>query len=196
MARKSKIDKIPAEAREFLNGLLRDPANSQLDMTEKVNQQLVKLGLEPNISQSSVNRYVTRMNKVGSKIMQTREAANVFMSKIGTEEAGNVGKLTSEILSVAVCELSTYLAEKDIQESKGNEHKLAKTLKDLAQAAKLAQESGEVVDKRIEKAVRKAKLEAAEAIEKECVKKGLSSEAVKTFRAGLGFEDDQDIIDI
>lgn len=190
MGRKSKVDKIPTEAREFLNGLLRDPANSQLDMTEKVNQQLVKLGLEPNISQSSVNRYVARMNKVGSKIIQTREAANVFMSKIGTEEAGNVGKLTSEILSVAVCELSTYLAEKDIQESKGDEHKLAKTLKDLAQAAKLAQESGEVVDKRIEKAIRKAKLEAAQEIAVECKKEGISEHAEQVIRGILLGRDD------
>jgi hypothetical protein len=195
MGRKSKVDKIPAETREFLNELLRDPANSQRAMSEKVNRQLIALGLEPVMTERAVNSYAARMNKIGSKIMRTREVAHVFMSKIGNKESGDVGKLTSEMLTAAVCELSAYLAEKDIDE-KCDEHKLAKTLKDLAQAAKLAQESGEVVDKRIEKAVRKAQLETAEAIEKECAKKGLSSEAVKTFRAGLGFEDGQDIIDI
>ena len=195
MGRKSKVDKIPAETREFLNSLLRDPADSQRAMTEKVNRQLVTLGLEPVMTERAVNSYAARMNKIGSKIMRTREVAQVFMSKIGNEESGDVGKLTSEMLAATVCELSAYLADKDMDE-KLDEHKLAKTLKDLAQASRSVQESRMIIDKRVAKLILDAKIEAAEAIEKECIKKGLSIDAVKTFRAGLGFEDGHDIIDI
>ncbi len=189
MGRKSKVDKIPAETREFLNELLRDPANSQRAMSEKVNRQLIVLGLEPVMTERAVNSYAARMNRIGAKIMRTREVAHVFMSKIGNEESGDVGKLTSEMLSAAVCELSAYLAEKDTDE-KCDEHKLAKTLKDLAQASKSIQESRMVIDKRVEKLIREAKERAAEEIAVECKKEGISEHAEQVIRGILLGRDD------
>ena len=184
MGRKSKVDKIPAETREFLNSLLRDPANSQCEMTEKVNRQLITLGLEPVMTERSINSYAARMNKIGSKIMRTREVAQVFMSKIGNEESGDVGKLTSEMLAATVCELSAYLAEKDM-DKEIDEHKLAKTLNALAQASKSVQESRLIIDKRVAKLIQSAKEQAAAEIAIEFKKEGIGEQAERIIHGVL-----------
>jgi len=194
MGKKSKVDRLPVAARNYLNDLLRDPANSQREMTELVNKQLVELGLEPVMTQGSINRYAARMNKIGSKLMQSREVAELWVSKMGSAPSGKLGLMLNEIIGTLAFDLSLDLSENP--EENVDRHKLAKTLKDMAQLVKTLEEASQVNEKRTAKLIRDAKLEAAEAIEKECVKKGLSSDAVKTFRAGLGFEDGHDVISI
>jgi type VI protein secretion system component VasF len=102
--------------------------------------------------------------------------------------------MLNEIIGTLAFDLTLDLSENP--DTNVDRQKLAKTLKDLSQLVKTLEEASQVNEKRTAKLIRDAKLEAAEAIEKECVKKGLSSDAVKTFRAGLGFEDGHDIIDI
>jgi hypothetical protein len=194
MGRKAKIDRMPPEAREFLNELLRNPAISQCEMTAKINHQLVTLGLEPSIKEDNVNRYAARVNKVGSKLAQSREVAELWVNKMGSAPSGKLGLMLNEIIGTLAFDLTLDLSENP--DTNVDRQKLAKTLKDLSQLVKTLEEASQVNEKRTAKLIRDAKLEAAEAIEKECVKKGLSSDAVKTFRAGLGFEDGHDIIDI
>lgn len=194
MGKKSKVDRLPVAARNYLNELLRDPANTQREMTERVNKQLIELGLEPVMTKSSVNRYAARMNRIGSKLVQSREVAELWVEKMGSAPAGKLGLMLNEIIGTLAFDLSLDLSENP--DENVDRHKLAKTLKDMAQLVKTLEEASQVNEKRTAKLIRDAKLEAAEAIEKECVKKGLSSDAVKTFRAGLGFEDGHEVIDI
>ena len=84
MARKSSIDLLPAEIRDALNDLLRDPAISQLKATQRVNELLEAEGQEP-VSKSAVNRYSQRMDAIGEKMRQSRQIADMWIGKLGNQ---------------------------------------------------------------------------------------------------------------
>lgn len=188
MGKKSKVDRLPVAARNYLNDLLRDPANSQREMTERVNKQLVELGLEPVMTQGSVNRYAARMNKIGSKLMQSREVAELWVSKMGSAPAGKLGLMLNEIIGTLAFDLSLDLSENP--EKNVDRHKLAKTLKNMAQLVKTLEEASHVNEKRTAKLIREAKERAAAEIAVECKKEGISERAEQVIRGILLGRDD------
>jgi hypothetical protein len=183
MGRKAKIDRMPPEAREYLNQLLRDPALSQSEMTAKVNRQLVMLGLEPSIKEDNVNRYAARMNKVGSKLAQSREVAELWVNKMGSAPSGKLGLMLNEIIGTLAFDLTLDLSENP--DANVDRQKLAKTLKDLSQLVKTLEEASQVNERRTAKLIQSAKEQAATEIAIEFKKEGIGEQAERIIHGVL-----------
>jgi hypothetical protein len=94
----SSIDRLPDDVREELQALLRDPRVTQLEATARINAILEADGHPERLSKSAVNRYAVRMEEVGAKLREAREVAKMWIGRLGSEPAGEVGKLLNEIV--------------------------------------------------------------------------------------------------
>lgn len=155
MGRPSVIDTWPQDLVESLQDLLRDPRVSQLEATQIINQEAEHLGVLPT-SKSGVNRYAVRMNKIGAKLRQSREAADMWINKIGALPQGKVGKLLNEIVRTLAFDMSMAMFEgaeapepKDLKE-------LAITLERLERAAKTNAEFEEKIREQAKKEAEEA----------------------------------------
>lgn len=153
MARKSSIDKLPQPIREALHALLRDPAVSQLEATQRVNELLDAEGSDVEVSKSAVNRYSQRMDKIGDKMRQSREVAEMWIGKLGNQPQGQVGKLLNEFTRTMAFETALHMSE-------GADPVPPKLLKELSLSIKHLEEAASVNEKR-EQQIRKQVLEEA-----------------------------------
>jgi hypothetical protein len=122
----SSIDLLPDDIRVKLQELLRDPRLTQLGATARINAILEEQGHPERLSKSSVNRYALSMEKVGAKLRQSREVAQMWIGELGAEPAGDVGKLLNEMVRTIAFDLTMRLAEGDIDDID------PKMIKDLA----------------------------------------------------------------
>ncbi|WP_010324370.1 DUF3486 family protein [Marinobacterium stanieri] len=179
MARKSSIDLLPAEIRDALHELLRDPAISQLEATQKVNALLEAEGHDERLSKSSVNRYSQRMDAIGEKMRQSRQIADQWIGKLGNQPQGQVGKLLNEFTRTMAFETALHMSEDD-------EPIPPKLLKELSLAIKHLEEASSVNEKRereIENRAReKALRDAAERVDSAAQERGLSADDAKFWR--------------
>ncbi|MGK3350551.1 phage protein Gp27 family protein, partial [Escherichia coli] len=60
-----------------------------------------------------LNRYASRMEKVGAKIRASREMAEVWAAKLGSAPTSDVGKLLMEFVKTLAFETSMSMAEDD-----------------------------------------------------------------------------------
>ena len=94
----SSIDRLPTEAREALDGWLRDPAITQIEAAERVNALLEKSGQsELRVSQDAVGRYRRRLREDDEKLRQSRVIGEVLADKFGSAAAGQVGHLVTSM---------------------------------------------------------------------------------------------------
>ena len=101
------IDRLPAEAREALDGWLRDPAVTQTDATRRVNELLENLGQgERRLSLQAVNRYDMRMRAIDERKRQSRIITEIWADKFGSEPSGQVGQLIIEMLRTLTFDLA------------------------------------------------------------------------------------------
>ncbi len=176
MARKSSIDLLPEEIRNALHELLRDPAVSQLEATERLNVLLEEEGRdELKVSKSAVNRYSQRMDAVGAKMRQSREVAEMWIGKLGNQPQGQVGKLLNEFTR-------TMAFETALEMSEGEEPIPPKLLKELSLAIKHLEQAASVNEKREREIRKQATEEAAEAAETVAKQQGLTREGVKAIK--------------
>ena len=94
--RPSRIDQLPMELKERLDDLLRRGV-TQAEILKRLEEPLRDAGEEP-LSRSGLNRYATRMEKVGAKIREHRAIADAWTAKFGERPTGEVGQLTIETL--------------------------------------------------------------------------------------------------
>jgi hypothetical protein len=175
MARKSSIDLLPKEMRDALHALLHDPAVGQVETAKRMNELLAAEGNEQRISKSAVNRYSMRMDAIGAKMRQSREVAEMWIGKLGSQPQGEVGKLLNEFTRTMAFETALSLSE--------NEEPLPpKLLKDLALAIKHLEEAATVNDKREAEIRKQATSEAAEAIDNVAKSQGLTREGVQAIK--------------
>lgn len=113
MARTSSIDKLPLDILEQLQALLRDPRVTQLQATDEINAILENQGHDESVSKSAVNRYSQRMEKVGSRLTESREMAKMWIGKLGSAPQGEVGKMLNEIIRTLAFETTMRIAEDD-----------------------------------------------------------------------------------
>jgi hypothetical protein len=178
MARKSSIAILPPDILEQLQALLRDPRMTQLDITAQINALLVDKGEEP-VSKSAVNRYAVKMDKIGAKLQQSRQIADMWIGKLGTQPAGQVGNLLNEVVRNLAFDTAIQLSEDEEPTS-------PKLIKELAMAiAHLEKAAGdnEKCRREIEQeAALKAKNEAADNVEKAARQMGLTAEQAQFWR--------------
>lgn len=185
----SSIDLLPEEIRQLLQDLLNDRRVTQLQAVEKINAILEKLrdaGQLPEdapdkVSKSAVNRYALRMEEVGAKLRQSREVAEVYISKVGAAPQGQVGLLINEMLRSMAFDLSLKLQDADISDPET----MTATIDQVKALALAVQrlEQGATINVKRESEIRKQVLEeAAAAIGETAKEEGVSPETIARIR--------------
>ncbi|EJY9943107.1 DUF3486 family protein [Shigella sonnei] len=175
--RLSKVDLLPDSIREQLHQMLREKRHTQEEIREAINALIDEHNLpeEMQLSRTGLNRYATRMEKVGAKIRASREMAEVWAAKLGSAPTSDVGKLLMEFVKTLAFETSMSMAEDDKPIAP----------KALGQLALVAQrlEAAAMTSHKREKAIRDAfAQEMAEKTEELVRTGGLSGGAADTIK--------------
>lgn len=175
----STIDKLPQAARDALNAWLRDPALTQNEATDRVNALLAEIGVDYRISKSAVNRYSQRMEKIGAKLRQSREVANMWVSNLGSQPQGQLGKLINEMIRTMCFETGAALAE-------SGDPVPPKVLKELALAVQRLESAANMNEER-ERKIRAAERqrvieEAASRVDDVGKHGGMTRESIDTIK--------------
>ena len=124
MPKPSSIDRLPNEVREALQGWLRDPAITQTEATERTNALLDELQaqqpdekLAERVSRQAVNRYDQRMRASCERLLQSRQATEVWADKLGSVPPGQVGHLVIEMLRTLAFDLTSRLQDRKLDEA-------------------------------------------------------------------------------
>ena len=177
--RGSKIEQLPDEVKGFLDAMLRDREYSQQEILAEVNKQLEALGLEDEkISRSGLNRYSTKLAKIGQKMHERQQMANALTSKLGEVPQGDIGKLLINITQSLAFDILSDAAENDEPASLG----MLKDLSLLVRRLESANMDSIKREKEIRKAVAEEAANTAEAVAKQA---GLTAEAVATIKADI-----------
>lgn len=168
MAKASTIKTLPPDILEQLQALLRDPRVTQMDATQRINAILAEQGAEP-VSKSAVNRYAVKMAEVGAKLQQSREIASMWIGKLGSEPAGEVGKLLNEITRNLAFDAVMHLSEGDEPAAPGAIKELAIAIEKLEKAASVNQQRDALIRKQ-------AREEAAQELTEQLKNDGISEE--------------------
>ncbi|MBN8107747.1 DUF3486 family protein [Vibrio parahaemolyticus] len=111
--RKSKVELLPEEIRNTLNVFIRSGNMTQKDILEAVNQMIDEAGLgdDAKLSRTGFNRYAKRMEEMGQRLRQSREIAEVWVSKLGDAPTSDVGKLLQEFVRTMAFDTSMKMME-------------------------------------------------------------------------------------
>ena len=185
MPPKSTIDTLPPDIKATLQQLLQDPRMTQLEVTAQINALLEADGHEDRVTKSSVNRYAVKMSEVGEKLRQSRDVADMFISKVGAAPQGQMGLLINEILRTLAFDLTLKIQDADLSDPET----LASTIdqvKALALATQRLEQSASINVKR-EREIRKDALtKAATAVEKTLKTiKGATDDQIEQIRADI-----------
>ncbi|EMI4326948.1 DUF3486 family protein [Vibrio cholerae] len=177
--RKSKVELLPEEIRNTLNVFIRSGNMTQKDILEAVNQMIDDAGLgdDAKLSRTGFNRYAKRMEDMGQRLRQSREVAEVWVSKLGEAPTSDVGKLLQEFVRTMAFETSMKMMEA----AEGEEGEVISP-KALGQLALVVQriETAAMTSMKREKEIRAAfAAEAAEAVERIIKQAGISLETAE-----------------
>lgn len=181
--RASKVDLLPPNIKTQLAMMLRDKQFSQAEILQEINDLIRDCGLpeEMQLSKTGLNRYASRMEKVGAKIRQAREVAEIWTKQFGEMPQSDIGKTVIELVKHLAFEMSSRFAEDGMAEPK-ELAMLATTVQRLEAAATLSYDR--------ERKIRKEVIEqAAKAVEEAGKQSGASMEDVtKMVKAVYGIE--------
>ena len=169
----SSIDRLPDDIREQLQALLRDPRVTQLEATGRINAILAEQD-QTLLSKSAVNRYALRMDKIGARIRQSREVAQMWIGKLGAEPQGEVGKLLNEMVRNLAFEATTEMLD-------GEAPVEPKMLKDLAIAIERLERAASENSKR-EQQIRNEERLAAKQDAVDTLENIADAQTIKQFR--------------
>ncbi|EBX0572436.1 hypothetical protein DQY66_05080 [Salmonella enterica subsp. enterica serovar Utah] len=178
--RLSKVDLLPDSIREQLHQMLREKRHTQEEIREAINALIDEHNLpeDMQLSRTGLNRYASRMEKVGAKIRASREMAEAWAARLGAAPTSDVGKLLMEFVKTLAFETSMSMAEEDKPIAP----------KALGQLALVAQrlEAAAMTSHKREKAIRDAfAQEMAEKTEELVRTGGLSGSAADTIKREL-----------
>ncbi|EMG1418340.1 DUF3486 family protein [Vibrio cholerae] len=184
--RKSKVELLPEEIRNTLNVFIRSGNMTQKDILEAVNQMIDDAGLgdDAKLSRTGFNRYAKKMEDMGQRLRQSREVAEVWVSKLGEAPTSDVGKLLQEFVRTMAFETSMKMMEA----AEGEEGEVISP-KALGQLALVVQriETAAMTSMKREKEIRDALLEEQrQKLEKLESKAGVTKETLSTIREALG----------
>jgi hypothetical protein len=181
------VDQLPQEIREEIGHLRMSGCT--------IDQILTTLrAMTPNApSRSALGRHMLKLDMLGEKMRRSRDMAVALASQLGDAPESQTARLNIELLHGAVMELFLNAAEGDddnidpvgASALKGNPEGLmmmAKAVQSLVSASKANQEFIKLAE---ERAARKARTEAAEAVSKVVAGKGLSGELVDSIKAAI-----------
>lgn len=181
-SRKSKVNQLPQEIKDHMHALLRSGSMSQKDIREEINQMIEEFGLpeDDKVSRTGFNKYAQKFEKVGERIRQSREVAEVWISKLGQAPTSDVGKLLQEFVRTMAFETSMKLMDEAAEE--GAEPISPKALGQLALVVQRI-EAASMSSLKVEKEIRSAfAVEAANTAEKVAKTAGLTKEGVELLK--------------
>lgn len=175
--RGSKIEQLPEEVKGFLNAMLRDKQYSQQEILAEVNAQLDELGLpeEEQISKSGLNRYASKMAKIGKRMQETHATAEAWVAKLGEKPTGDIGKLLINMTQTMAFELAESAMGEEEPASLGMIKELALTVQRLEKTRTDSIKN----EKEIRKAFAEEAADKAGSIAKAA---GLTKSAVQTIK--------------
>lgn len=179
--RKSKVELLPEDIRSALNTFIRSGSMTQKDIREAVNQMIAEAGLpdDAKLSRSSFNRYAKRMEDMGARLRQSREVAEVWITKLGEAPTSDVGKLLQEFVRTMAFETSMKLMESADQDG---EVIAPKALNQLALVVQRIEQAA-MTSHKVEKEIREAfAQEAAEQAEKIVKQAGITAKTAKDIK--------------
>ena len=177
MGQKSSIDRLPENLRSKLIELLQNPAVTQKEVVEMINNEAG----ENVVSKSSVNRYKLRMDRFAAKNRQAREVADAYLEKYGADNRNKLGKVTNEYIRLMAFDLITDI--EDLRDTEGEIkpedlsdiiYKVSRAIKELEQAEKLNAQREAEIKAQVQK-------ETAEKVETVCKQKGVSKEVKESI---------------
>ncbi|WP_233007166.1 DUF3486 family protein [Rheinheimera faecalis] len=181
-SRKSKVNLLPQVIRDQLHVLIRSGDMHQTDIREAINQMIEEAGLpeDAKLSRTGLNRYAQKFEGVGERIRQSREVAEVWISKLGQAPTSDVGKLLQEFVRTMAFETSMKLMDEAAEE--GAEPISPKALGQLALVVQRI-EAASMSSLKVEKEIRSAfAVEAANTAEKVAKTAGLTKEGVELLK--------------
>lgn len=176
----SSIDRLPEDIREQLQALLRDPRVTQLEATARINAILDETDHPERLSKSSVNRYKLRMDKIGTRLKESREMAQMWIAKLGAAPQGQVGLLVNEILRTLSFDMALVLQEGKLDGD--NAPAVVDMLKGLALTMMRLEKASSENVKREEEIRRQALAEAAEKAGDAAKQAGVSEATIRIIR--------------
>lgn len=181
-SRKSKVNLLPQVIRDQLHAFIRSGDMHQTDIREAINQMIEEAGLpeDAKLSRTGLNRYAQKFEGVGERIRQSREVAEVWISKLGQAPTSDVGKLLQEFVRTMAFETSMKLMDEAAED--GAEPISPKALGQLALVVQRI-EAASMSSLKVEKEIRSAfAVEAANTAEKVAKTAGLTKEAVELLK--------------
>lgn len=177
--RASKVDLLPPNIKTQLAMMLRDKQFSQAEILDEINELIRDCGLPETalLSRTGLNRYASRMEKMGAKIRESREMAELWAKQFGEAPQSDVGKLLMEAVKTIAFDKAMSLGQLDDVDPK-----VINQLALIANRIEQAQAISEERERKIRKEV--AQL-AAETAENVAVKAGLSTDAVDMLKAKI-----------
>ena len=159
--RASKVDLLPPNIKTQLAMMLRDKQFSQAEILDEINELIRDCGLPETalLSRTGLNRYASRMEKMGAKIRESREMAELWAKQFGEAPQSDVGKLLMEAVKTIAFD-KALIANRIEQAQAISEERERKIRKEVAQLA-------------------------AETAENVAVKAGLSADAVDMLKAKI-----------
>lgn len=106
--RPSRIQQLPPKIKAKLDELLRAGV-TQTKILDQLAPLLEAIGERP-LSYSSLNRYTARMETVGRRLREVREATEAWTARVG-EKSSNIGAYTIEMLSTLIFDLTLQAHE-------------------------------------------------------------------------------------
>lgn len=177
--RASKVDLLPPNIKTQLAMMLRDKQYSQAEILGEINDLIRDCGLPETaqLSKTGLNRYASRMEKMGAKIRQAREVAEVWTKQFGEMPQTDIGKTLIEMVKQIAFDTSMKLGEEDGIDPKALAQ-LSATVQRLEQAESLSYKREQAIRKEVA-------LLAAETAEKVVTQAGLAKSTVDQLRAEI-----------
>lgn len=173
MPRTSTIKRLPPGIKEAIDDRLK--AGIPLDDIVAAVR-----GLGADVSRSAVGRYKQEFDKVGERLLRSREISAVFVEKLGAAPEGKQGRLIQELMQTVVFDLllKTGSDDGDIALDPEAIMFLARSIKDLASAEKTSADRELQIRKQLVK-------DAADAGAKAGASLGLTAAGQAAIRAGI-----------
>lgn len=183
MPRNSSIRTLAPDKLEKLQSLLRDPRFTHNEIVSEINTLLAQDGDETRISRSALNRYKLKMDKVGEKLQQSREIADMWIARLGAQPQGQIGNLLNEMMRTLSFDLMLHMQDGHVDEE--SLPGFIEALKGLSLTLmRLEKAAGDNV-KRDQLIREEAQREAADTAARIAKQGGLTADAINELRSAI-----------
>lgn len=180
MGRKSSIDRLPSEVRDWI-GRLRDQGRT----LDEIIAKLRELDVDQLPSRSALHRHIQKAEAIAEKMRRSRTVADVIVRRLGDEEPDKATRLNIELMHSMIFDVLCSAGEEGeeaVTLEPGQVMQLAKALDHLGKAAKDDVARTIAIERR---AAEKARVQAAAQVETVAKAKGLSRDTIDAIKSQI-----------